>query len=80
MGESNHGRRSEDITEPQTIDELVRATYRDVKELRNTVPQLCTRMTVVETIVNVLAWVGGIGFTALGAVSAWMLLFKKGTQ
>lgn len=71
--------RIEDVTEPQSIDELVRETYRGVKAIENVVfgrDGLCNRMTVQETIISVLSWVVGIGIPALGVVVGWILFFK----
>jgi hypothetical protein len=76
---ANHKQPPENITEPQTIDEVVRATYRDVKDIKDVLfgkRSLCDRVTILETITKVLAWVMGISVTAGGTVAAWILLFK----
>lgn len=88
---NEHRRASDDLTEPQTMDELVRATYHKVKELGEVVndlnvivtkgngkKSLCERMTIQETIVTVIAWVAATELAALGALSGWLFLFKKG--
>jgi hypothetical protein len=54
---NEHRRAADDITEPQTIDELVRETHRDVKELKTIVkgngkPGLCDRVLIQEMILQ----------------------------
>ena len=82
-------RRKEDFTEPQTIDELVRAIYRNQKDVidcldsvKKTVygngkPGLCDRMITLETIVKVISWVVGIGVPSLGVLVSWIVFFKR---
>lgn len=54
-------RRSEDITEPQTTEELVRAIYKSIKNTEkilfgNGQPGLCDRMTTQEATTRTLQW------------------------
>lgn len=78
---SEHNRRQDDISEPQTSEELTRVTYRMVKEIKVIVcgesgkDGLCDRVTKQETIVMVLAWVVGLGAPSL---LAWLIFFRHG--
>ncbi len=66
-----------DITEYQTIDELVRATYRMTKEVHselygNGKPGVCKRLNTVETALKVV-----VGTISL-AIPVIIVLIKKG--
>jgi len=75
-------RATDNITEPQTIDELVRGTYKATQEIKkvlfgNGQPGLTYRMTTIETMIRVLGWVVGVGIPAISAILGWMILFKR---
>jgi len=77
----DHYRRTEDVYEPKTDGELIRATYRSVIDIKSVVfgngkPGLCDRMTIMETTVKVLAWVVGAGLPTMGLVVGW-IFYKR---
>lgn len=73
-------RQSDDITEPKDAEELLRQVWRDVKDIKSVTfgkDGLCNRMTIQETIVNVITWVVGVGVPTLSVVVGWIVFFKK---
>lgn len=67
----------QDITEPQTIEELVRVTYRMTREMHSEIygngkPGLCKRMNTVETALKVV--VGALSM----AVPFIIVFIKRG--
>ena len=80
---TEHRRAADDIKEPQSLDELVRFIYRDMQIVKAAVfgngkKGFGERLTILETIIRVLAAVASLEFAGLAALAAWLLLFKKG--
>ena len=82
---TDHNKRSDDnITEPQSAEELVRITYHMLRRVNTVVfgpdgkDGLCDRMTKQETTVNVLGLAVGVGIPAIGVVVGWIVFFKHG--